>query len=219
MPPSTPSPTPRPAARSLVLGVLGGIASGKSRVAELLAGARGRVIDADRCAAAVLASPAVVERIRAHFGDEAVGPDGRPDRAVLAARVFADPGERRRLEGWIHPPVRDMIFAELAEARSRGASPVVLDVPLLLENDEHHHLVAECDALVFVDSDLADRDRRAVASRGWETGEVARREATQIPLEEKRRRADHVLTNRGSLEELERSARELLRVLVPQSDG
>jgi dephospho-CoA kinase len=198
-----------PAPRSLVVGVLGGIASGKSAVARILAEPDGVVIDADRLAREELETPEVRAELRAHFGPE-TAPAGRPvDRAALGARVFADPAARRRLELLTHPRVRARVRALLDQARRAGAPWIVLDVPLLLENDDQHELVRECDILVFVDADPAAREARARAARGWGAGEVARREAAQMPLDAKRARADDVLTNRADLARLERDARLL----------
>jgi dephospho-CoA kinase len=198
--------------RTLVLGLLGGIASGKSEVARLLAGPDGVVLDADRLAHAVLASDAVTARVRARFGPAALGPDGRPDRAALARLVFGDPEALKALEDFTHPPVRAMIRARLEEARQAGVPRVVLDVPLLLEHDERSQLAGLCDALVFVDSDDGERARRA-AARGWAPGELSRREAVQLPLSEKRARADLVIENRGSLSDLEAEVDAALRRL------
>ena len=204
-------------ARTLVLGVLGGIASGKSTAAELLAGPDGLVLAADRIAHEVLASDEVTALVREHFGEAVLGPDGRPDRAALAARVF-DPAhgeaDRRRLEGWTHPRVRATISTRLREARAAGIPRVVLDVPLLLENDPEHGLVEACDVLVFVDVPLEERRRRA-ATRGWDVDELARREALQLPLAEKRARADHVLQNDGDLAALAARVDALVATLAP----
>ncbi len=203
-----------PAPRSFVLGILGGIASGKSAVGRLLAGRDGVVIDADALAREILESAEVRRAIRARFGP-AVAPDGSPiDRARLGALVFADPSARRDLENLTHPRVRARVRALLDEARRTGVPRIVLDVPLLLENDAQHALVRECDVLVFVDADDRAREARARGSRGWAEGEVARREAAQMPLAEKRARADHVLVNRGSLAELERDVAQLLASLT-----
>ena len=147
------------------------------------------------------------------FGQEVLGSDGQPDRAALAKRVFSDLPARERLEGWIHPRVRAKIQVALHEAKARNTGPVVLDVPLLLENDEEHGLVAECDHLVFVECDLDSREERATASRGWTPGEVARREQSQLALAQKQARADHTIENRGSLEELDQAARALAEQL------
>ncbi len=202
IPPSEPQ-------QALVIGVLGGIASGKSHVAASLAGSGGAVIDADELAHEVLASDEVTALVVEAFGEAALGADGRPDRGALAELVFSDAGQRERLEGWIHPRVRAKIQVALDEAKARNTGPVVLDVPLLLENDEEHGLVAECDHLVFVECDLDSREQRATASRGWSPGEVARREQSQLALAHKQARADHTIVNRGSLEELDRAAKLL----------
>ncbi len=196
-----------------VIGILGGIASGKSRVALAIAGSGGTVIDADSLAHEVLASDEVTALVVNAYGEEVLGSDGRPDRAVLAQSVFKDPSERERLEGWIHPRVRAKIQVALDEAKARNSGPVVLDVPLLLENDEEHGLATQCDHLVFVECDLDSRDQRAVSSRAWSPGEVARREQSQLPVAEKQERADHTIENRGSLEDLDRSVRLLLEQL------
>jgi len=212
---STTSPSPRepasPRSSTRVLGILGGVASGKSAVARLLAGPRGIVVAADEVAAAVLALPEVIARIRDRFGPGVLGPDGGIDRAALAERVFAAEDResaRRDLESWTHPPVRARILERLLEARAAGVPCVVLDVPLLLENDAAHGLVRHCDALVYVDVDPETRDLRAQRTRGWGPGEVARREAAQIPPEEKRDRADLVIPNHGSQEDLEKAVAE-----------
>ena len=170
-------------------------------------------MDGDELARAALNSPRVQDQLRGAWGDEMVDSEGRTRRDLVARRVFDDSRERARLEGWIHPRVRERILAALADAEAREVERVVLDVPLLLENEAQHGLTARCDHLVFVDSTLQERDRRAVEYRGWEPGEVARREAAQLPLDEKRRRADHVVTNDGTLDELNAAVERLLREL------
>lgn len=195
--------------RPLVIGITGGIASGKSAVACLLVGSQGLVLAADAIAHEVLASDEVRSKVAAAFGPECLDADGQPDRAALAQRIFGDEEARRRLEGWIHPLVRARILERLNEAGSAGVPRVALDVPLLWENDEQHGFSRLCDAIVFVDSDADERDRRARETRGWTAGEVARREASQLALDEKRQRADFVLINRGGLEELEQAVRDL----------
>jgi dephospho-CoA kinase len=200
-----------------VLGILGGIAAGKSAVARLLAGPAGVVLSADALAHEALDSPEVQERVRARFGSRAIGPEGKVDRAVLAREVFdpqRGPALRAELESWTHPLVRDRIMERLRAARDGGVPRVVLDVPLLLENDARHGLARLCDVLVFVDVPDDERDRRAQRERGWSRGEVFRREAAQLALAEKKRRAHHVLPNHQGLAELERAVQELLERLT-----
>ena len=200
----------------LVLGLAGGVASGKSAVARLLAESsepRGLILAADAIAQAALDSPEVVAEVRERFGEGCLDADGRPDREAIGRIVFADPEARKALEGWIHPLVRARILAELEDAGRREVPVVVLDVPLLFENDAQHGLVARCDAILFVESPPEAREARATANRGWSPGEVARREAAQLPLEEKRSRCTHVVDNRGSLEELERDVARVMAEL------
>lgn len=182
--------------RPVVIGVLGGIASGKSLVARIL-GERGAVVlDADALARAALDRPEVAATIARSFGRGVLAPGGGVDREALARAVFADSERLSQLESIVHPLVRAQLDAALEQALREGASPaVVLDVPLLLESSP---LARRCDLLLFVESDAADRRRRASGSRGWAPGELARREARQLALPEKRGRADVVLVNDGT---------------------
>lgn len=199
--------------RTVVLGVLGGIASGKSRVAQLLAGPAGRVIDADRLVDEVYRDPTFLAELLSEFGPSALTTDGTADRRELGRIAFAQPEKRRWLEARIHPAVRQRIAAELEAARDAGVPRIVLDVPLLLENDAAHGLVSRCDHLVFVDSTLAERENRAARNRGWPLGEVARRERAQLPLEEKRRRAHAIVANFDDADALAREVRRVEREL------
>ena len=195
---------------TFVFGVLGGIASGKSTVAAMLAGESGRVVAADQIAHEELASREGSGRLVERFGPEALDGAGKPDRSFLADRIFRDPKQRTWLESWIHPRVRARISGDLAQARAAGVPRVVLDVPLLLENDAEHNYGAKCDALVFIDVSDAERDRRAVTSRGWTSGEVARREGAQLPLGKKRSAADFVVSGEVSLTDLAQAIDRIL---------
>jgi dephospho-CoA kinase len=167
------------------------------------------VVDADALAREVLESAEVRAELLLRFGAD-VAPPGRPvDRARLAQVVFGDSEARHALEGLTHPRVRARVRGLLDEARRSGVPWIVLDVPLLLENDAQHGLVRECDVLVFVDADELAREARARQSRGWAAGEVARREAAQMPLARKRARADFVLVNSGDLAGLARDVDDL----------
>ena len=207
------APLPDPPPTTWVLGISGGVAAGKSMAAEALAGDLGRIISADAIAHEVLNSSEVTARISATFGAALLGPDGKPSRPELARIVFADPSKREQLESWIHPGVRARILA-LLESAVRDAVPVVvLDVPLLFENDDKHHFIAHCDALVFVEAPASDRDARAVQHRGWAPGEVARREALQTPLAHKKSASHFVIHNDGDPDHLQREAQRILDAL------
>ena len=204
------SPAPPP---PLVIGVLGGIASGKSQVARLLAGPRGVVLDADRLAHEALESEAVRAWLRATLGASLVGPQG-VDRRALAEHVFRQPALRRELEQRVHPAVRERLREGLAAGRREGRERIVLDVPLLLENDAQHQLTGECHVLVFVECDATVRAERAQRTRGWSGDELARREQAQLPLDVKRARADLVLDNSGDLAQLSERVADALREIA-----
>ncbi len=198
-----------------VWAVLGGIASGKSEVARSLRGQTGVVIDADALVSELYAESEFREHVAQAFGPGVLSKSGEIDRAGLARRVFADPTARQLLESWVHPRVREQIRARLEAARRSSVPRVVLDVPLLLENESAHRLPAECDALIFIDAPPQERDARAVRTRGWPSGEVARREAQQLSLATKRARADHVIVNDGDRADLEKKVQVVLRALEP----
>ncbi len=176
----------------VTFGLTGGIASGKSFVAGLLAERGAVVLDADRHGHTVLGEPEVRDALAERWGDSVLAEDGSLIRSAIAERVFGDSeqaaSERRFLEELVHPRVRSRLTAELAEAKERGAPAAVLDIPLLLEAD----WADACDAVLFVDTPQSTRQQRA-AERGWSAEELAKREAAQTPLAEKRAKADAVV--------------------------
>lgn len=184
----------------LILGVLGGIASGKSTVSRLiLSFAPGRLFDADAVARDALEQCAKDGRLQAILGPKTVGKDGLPDRKAIAAMVFRDPKSLRALERLTHPLVAARIDDAVEDHRSgRGDPLLVLDVPLLIEVG----LERRCDALWFVDAPDEMRYARAEKRLGFSKDEVQRREAAQSPLDRKRSRADFVIDNSGAPESL-----------------
>jgi dephospho-CoA kinase len=184
---------------------MGGVAAGKSTVANLFA-AHGLVhVDADAIARDVLCEAPVRAELAAAFGGDVVTGQGEVDRARLAALAFGDPGARRRLEAITHPRIRARILAAKDAARQRGRS-VLLDAPLLLEGG----LVDACDCSVFVSASPATRAARA-AARGWAPDELARREAAQAPLDLKKQRATYTIDNDGSLADTARQVHAILQ--------
>lgn len=191
----------------IVLGLLGGIAAGKSTVAAGLA-ARGLVhVDADQIAESVRTEPGIVAALVQEFGQEIRGEDGQIDAKALAAVAFADPEARRRLEAITHPPIREAILTAVAAARNQGRS-VLLDAPLMLETG----LIEACQKVLFVEAGDATRQRRA-EQRGWTAAEWRRREAAQAPLEKKRKRADFTIDNDGTMAATQAQIDDLLRRL------
>jgi dephospho-CoA kinase len=180
----------------LRIGLTGGIGSGKSTVARLLAHQGAVLVDADRIAREVVepGTPGLAAVAEA-FGDGVLGPDGSLDRAALAAVVFADPDARRRLDGIVHPLVRHRA-AELVAAAPDDAV-VVQDVPLLVETGQ----ASSFDLVLVVEADLEARLARLV-DRGLAEDDARARIAAQATDEQRRAVADVVLDNSGTQEEL-----------------
>ncbi|MGR6963714.1 dephospho-CoA kinase [Geodermatophilus sp. URMC 61] len=181
----------------LRIGLTGGIGSGKSTVAGLLAVRGAHIIDADRIAREVVepGTPGL-EAVAAAFGRGVLTAEGALDRPALAAVVFADPDARRRLDGIVHPLVR----ARAAELVA-GAPPdsvVVQDVPLLVETGQ----AGSYDLVLVVEADLDTRVRRLVG-RGVSEEDARARIAAQATDKQRRAVADVVLDNSGTVEELE----------------
>ena len=181
----------------LRIGLTGGIGSGKSTVAGLLAARGARIVDADRIAREVVepGTPGL-EAVVAAFRQEVLTPEGALDRPALAAVVFADPDARRRLDGIVHPLVRARA-SELVAAAPPDAV-VVQDVPLLVETGQ----AASYDLVLVVAADLDTRVRRLVG-RGLSEEDARARIAAQASDEQRRAVADVVLDNSGSVEDLE----------------
>lgn len=204
-PTPAPSPTSSTAPRPFIIGLTGSIGAGKTAAATIFREAGCLVIDSDAEARAALDRPEVAQTLVRWWGAPVLGPDGRVDRKAVGEIVFNDADERLRLERLIHPIVRKSRAELLERAQAAGQSTVVVDVPLLFEAG----IDAECDATVFVDADREVRLRR-VAGRGWDDAELARREAAQWPVEDKRRRADERLDNNGTLDDLRAALAETL---------
>lgn len=182
------------------VGLTGGIGAGKSAVARCFAGFGAVVIDADEIAHQVLAPESSgLARVTARFGAGVLAADGALDRAALAARVFADPDERRALEEITHP----LIAAETARraAQADPAAVLVHEVPLLVERG----MAANYRAVVVVEAPLALRLAR-LAARGLEESAARARIAAQAGDAERRAVATHLIANDGDLPQLERRA-------------
>lgn len=191
-----------------VVGLIGGIGSGKSRVAAAFAARGGRVVSGDALGHEVLRQPEVLARVSARWGAAVLGADGQVDRRRMAARVFADPAELRELEAIVFPHIERRAGEEIARARDDPAAAfVVFDAAVMLEAGWDRL----CDRLVFVDAPREVRLRRLAEQRGWDENELERRERAQLPLTLKAARAGHVIDNSGTEEHLARQVDELLR--------
>lgn len=190
-----------------VIGLVGGIGSGKSRVAQLLAQRGGKVLSADPIAHEALRDPEIRARIVRRFGCEILGPDGEIVRARLAGPVFADETARRELESWVFPWVGDRCRELMAVANQDPAIRfVVLDAPVLLEAGWKNL----CDRIIYIHTPRNVRLAR-LAERGWTAEQVLVRERAQWPLAEKARLADAAVDNSGTLEATARQVDDWLR--------
>lgn len=193
--------------RKPIIGLAGGIGAGKSTVARAMVDMGGWVIDADATARQALTREDVRERIVSWWGSALLDAQGRVDRRALAERVFADEGERRRLEGLLHPIIAEERERLIAEAEADPQTRfIVLDAPLLFEVG----LNKRCDHVVFVDADRRQRLQRVARERGWGADELERREKNQMPLDIKRQLADNVIVNDASEAACVEQVRDLL---------
>lgn len=192
-----------------VIGLLGGIGSGKSRVSAILGSLGGRVINADELGHQALRQPEVVRQVVQRWGTSLLNEQGQIVRRRLGALVFGNPGERRALEELVHPWIGEAIRKEVARARADPAARfVVLDAAVMLEAG----WISVCDHLIYVDTPRELRLQRLSQQRDWTPEELNARESAQLPLTAKVARADHVLDNSGSLEQLDRQIRQLVRL-------
>ncbi len=202
--------------RVKLVGVLGGIASGKSTVTKVLAEFGARVFDADRVVHVVLARPDIVRAVRERWGDEILAADGSVDRAALARRVFSDEEERRALEAIVHGPVFDALERTIAEVE-RALAPgvpsglLVVDAALMAETG----LIEACRWRIYVEAPFEVRRQRTVSERGWDAQELARREAHQMSLEAKKALADVVVDGTQGLAPL----REEIAIFLEREVG
>lgn len=198
--------------RFLLVGLTGGIATGKSTVTAMLASPSVRVVDADALAREVVepGTPALGQ-IVAEFGREVLQADGRLDRARLGEIVFPDPVKRKRLEAITHPAIRarfEKIMADLERAGWDGI--LIWDAALLVESGGNKKM----DRLVVVTTDAATQLRRLMARDGVSEEAARGRTASQMPLAVKARYADYVIDNSGAPAQTEARVREVYRALL-----
>ncbi len=193
-----------------LVGLTGGIASGKSTFASALRDLGAPVIDADAIArAAVRPGTPALREIARLFGTGLLTPDGELDRKAMAAIVFADPAARARLEAVVHPAVRAEVAAETARLAAAGHDLAFYDVPLLFERG----LEGEVDCAVVVHAPPALQLTRLQSRDGMTREEAEARLSAQLPIDEKARRADVVVSNEGDLAWLRSRAAPLLAAL------
>lgn len=201
----------------LYVGLTGNIASGKTAAAERLAELGATIVDADVLAReAVAPGSDALARVVERWGEAVLAPDGTLDREALRHIVFSDPDQLEELNAIIHPCILHLRDARVDEARARGDAVLVYVVPLLFER----HLAEEFDAIILIDADKVTRLDRLTDLRRVAEDDAANMIAAQMPAELKRARADFVIDNDGSLEQLRErvdAVWERLTALEPRS--
>lgn len=193
-----------------MIGLTGGIGSGKSTVAALLAEHGFPVVDADQLAREVVepGQPALAELAEA-FGQDVLHDDGSLNRPELAARAFVDKEHTELLNSITHPRIRQLREQRFRQAADTGADAVVYDMPLLVEQGVDKHM----DLTVVVDVDVEERIRRLVSTRGLTEEDARRRIAAQVDDAERLAAADVVIDNNGPVEALGEQVEQLVRVI------
>ena len=192
----------------LHLGLTGGIGSGKSTVAGLLATHGAAIIDADAISRATTAAGgAALPAIAAAFGPRLIGTDGALDRAAMRAQVYGNPGARQRLEAIIHPLVGQEIERQTRAAHQAGHAWLVFDIPLLAESG---HWAGRLDAVVVVDCSAETQITRVMQRSGLSREVVQGIMASQATRPARRAVADAVIANDGdcTLANLQQQARQ-----------
>ncbi len=194
----------------MILGLTGGIATGKSTVSAMLRERGIPVIDADVIAREVVepGKPAY-EAIVKHFGRDILLPGGEINRKLLGDVVFSDETERQKLNAIVHPEVRRVMREQAKQAEREGAPIVFMDIPLLYES-KLQHLV---DKIVVVYAPAAMQLTRMMERDELDEEQANKRLRAQLPIEQKKLDADYVIDNTGTREETEKQVEELLAEL------
>lgn len=197
-----------------VVGLTGGICSGKSTVTAMFRGLGATVIDADQVAHELVEPGGpLFEAVALAFGCEMVGADGRIDRGRLGAIVFADPKARRRLEELLHPAIIQECERRIRQAEISGAAVCLVDAALLIESGWH----SRCDAVILVEASETVRLDRLIRSRGLSRDDAMLRIRSQMPQQEKRRHAHYIIENDGPLQETARQVRAVWEQLCAKA--
>jgi dephospho-CoA kinase len=205
-----------PTKSMLKIAITGGAGTGKSTVARMFQELGAEVLDADQIArdAVAVGAPAW-EELRRFYGPDYFHADGALNRSRLAQLVFADPEERRRLDGLIHPRVEAELQARVAELGRRGVKLVLVEVPLLYETGRE----AAFDRVIVVAAPEAVQIRRLRGRDGRGEAEIRGILAAQWPLQDKVARADYVVDNGGELTQTQRQVKNIWADLKNQLDS
>ena len=196
-----------------VVGLIGGIGSGKSLVTEMFRQRGAKVISGDQLGHEALRQPEIVTAVVERWGRDVLQADGTVSRRRLATIVFGHPRELRALETLVFPWIERRIQEEITAARARAEYRlIVLDAAVMLEAGWNKM----CDWLVYVHAPRAMRLQRVKEQRGWGAKEVHERENAQLSLTEKVRRADYALDNSGAPEQVAQQVEDLLSKMTSE---
>ncbi|MEW9500644.1 dephospho-CoA kinase [Jeotgalibacillus marinus] len=191
----------------MIIGLTGGIASGKSTIANWFIKNDYTVIDADKSARKVVEpGEEAYFKIVDQFGKDVIAEDGTIDRAKLGALIFGDETERKKLNAIIHPAVRQDMLTQKDEAIANGKQTIILDIPLLFESK----LQWMVDKIVVVYVEEETQRNRLMKRNDYTEEEANARISSQIPLDEKKDQADAVIDNNGTVDESIHQIKELL---------
>jgi dephospho-CoA kinase len=190
-----------------IVGIIGGIGSGKSLVADALVKRGAWLISGDALGHEALRKPDIKEQVVKRWGRELLDEHGEIQRRLLARRVFRDAGELRALEELVFPWIGRRITEEIGNASKKAAPLIVVDAAVMMEAGWDKN----CDRVIFVEASRDVRLARLIDKRGWSEHDLAEREWLQLPLAEKRCRADAVVDNSGTPDQLARRVDALLR--------
>jgi len=183
-----------------IVGIVGGIASGKSSAAKMFKEHGAVLLSGDEIGHQILGEPEIVKAAEERWGRSVIDQNGKIDRHRLAAIVFSEKESREELtflEKLTHPHIKTRLLAEIDRLRTAGTSVVILDAALLLETGWY----SMCEKIVFIDASEENREKYA-ARRNWTKQELIRRESRQLSLKKKRAAADFQICNNGSIESM-----------------
>lgn len=195
---------------TVVIGLTGGIASGKSTVSNMLKNLGIRVVDADQISREVVevGKPAY-QQILSVFGDEILHQDKTINREKLGAIIFGDHSKREQLNKIVHPAVRKEMLNGVEEEKAKNSKAVVLDIPLLFESKLTH--MVDKTILVYVDEKT--QLKRLMERNGYTEKEAKMRIESQLPLHTKKDLSDEIINNNGTIEQTEKQLHEILKKL------
>lgn len=196
-----------------IIGITGGISSGKSSIARMLASLGAECIDADEMCHRLILTKGLKDKIVERFGNTILDTYGRIDRSLLAEIVFRDKASLDDLCSILHPVVIDQIKSKITEIEKKGRrKAIVIDAALLEESD----LSLVCDFIIFVNTRKDNRLKRSQSGRHWTEEELEKRERFQMSLEDKKKKADYIIDNNFSTDDTFRQVKEFWKNYIEE---